>query len=304
MNILLEKQCVRELTCGSNFSYVLNESGLFSATEYKVLQNQASGCFVRCMKMLYNGKIQIYYLTNHLKPLANLIPTLDPERFLDIVINLFSNILKVKSNGFLSCQKVDISFEHIYVNPTTLNVSLVYLPVTQRVHPDDSSFENEVRTGLIKLISGVSSLQTSTTAQLSLDLSDGVLSIEDLYRRYKGGEDLRQKKADRQPPTKPATSMYLVAMRAPTRVEIKITKDRFVLGKKAGMVDGVISFNDKISRIHCRIDRQGNTYTVTDLQSSNGTYVNGKRLQAKQPYRIGNGDVIRMANSDFQVSVR
>lgn len=304
MNILVEKQCVRELECGSNVSYVLNESGVFSATEYKVLQSQASGCFVRCMKMLYNGRVQIFYLTNQHKSLENLIPTLNPERFMSIVINLFSNILKVKSNGFLSCQKVDISFRHIYVDPITLNVSLVYLPVTQKVHPDDSSFENEVRTGLIKLISSVSNLQSSITTQLSLDLSNGVLSIEDLYHRYKGGEDLRQEKMDHQAHVERVVGMYLVAMQAPTRVEIQITKNSFVLGKKAGMVDGVISFNDKISRIHCRIDRQGDQYTVTDLQSANGTYVNGKRLQAKQPYRIGNGDVIRMANSDFQVSVR
>lgn len=301
---MVDKQCIEELECGANFSYVLNENSLFSATEYKVLQSQANGCFVRCMKMLYNGKPQIFYLTNQFKPLENLIPTLDPERFMSIIINLFGAILKVKSNGFLSCKKVDVSFGHIYVNPITLNVNLVYLPVTQSVHLDDSSFENEVRTGLIKLISGVSNLQSPTTTQLSLDLSNGVLSIEDLYHRYKGGEDLGPEKVVYQTHAKGTTSMYLVAMHAPTRVEIQITKDSFVLGKKAGMVDGVISFNDKISRVHCRVDRQGDQYTVTDLQSANGTYVNGKRLHAKQPCRIGNGDVIRMANSDFQVSVR
>lgn len=304
MNLLVDKQCIEELECGANFSYVLNENSLFSATEYKVLQSQANGCFVRCMKMLYNGKPQIFYLTNQFKPLENLIPTLDPERFMSIIINLFGAILKVKSNGFLSCKKVDVSFGHIYVNPITLNVNLVYLPVTQSVHLDDSSFENEVRTGLIKLISGVSNLQSPTTTQLSLDLSNGVLSIEDLYHRYKGGEDLGPEKVVYQTHAKRAANMYLVAMHAPTRVEIQITKDSFVLGKKAGMVDGVISFNDKISRVHCRVDRQGDQYTVTDLQSANGTYVNGKRLHAKQPCRIGNGDVIRMANSDFQVSVR
>ena len=304
MNILVEKQCVRELECGSNFAYILNEGSLFSATEYKVLQSQASGCFVRCMKMLHNGETQIFYLTNQLKPLENLIPTLDPERFMSIIINLFGAILKVKSNGFLSCKKVDISFGHIYVNPITLNVNLVYLPVNQSVHLDDSSFENEVRTGLIKLISSVSNLQSPTTMQLSQDLSNGVLSIEDLYHHYKREEKFGPGKVEPQTPAKGAASMYLVAMHAPTRVEIQITKDSFVLGKKTGMVDGVISFNDKISRVHCRIDRQGDRYTVTDLQSSNGTYVNGKRLQTQQPYVIHNGDVIRMANSDFQVSVR
>ncbi|MBM6694905.1 FHA domain-containing protein [Pseudoflavonifractor capillosus] len=304
MNTLVEKQYVKELVCGSNFSYILAEGGLFSATEYKVLQSQASGCFVQCMKMLYNGNIQIYYLANQLKPFANLIPSLDPERFMAVVINLLGNILKVRNNGFLNCQKIDVSFEHIYVNPITLNVGLVYLPVNHTIYPDQSSFENEIRTGLIKLISGVSNLQSPATMQLSMDLSNGTLSIEDLYRRYKGGEDFLQEKDKLQGKSKHTVSLCLTAMYAPTRVEIRITKDRFVLGKKAGAVDGVISFNDKISRIHCRIDRKGERYTITDLQSANGTYVNGKRLQANQPYRIGNGDIIRMANSDFQVSTR
>lgn len=304
MNILVEKECVRELECGSNFSYVLNESGLFSATEYKVLQSQASGCFVKCMKMLYNGNIQIFYLTHELKPLANLIGSLEPERFMAIVINLMANILKVKSNGFLSCQKVDSSFAHIYVDPTTLHVSLVYLPVTQRIHPDDSSFENEIRTELIRMISGAENLHSPATTQLSTDLSNGVLSVEDLYRRYKGGEDFRTPKVGQPSKGQGGDRLLLTAMHTPTRVEIPITKDSFVLGKKVGVVDGVISFNDKISRIHCRIDRRGNGYTVTDLQSANGTYVNGKRLVANQPHQIGHGDVIRMANSDFQVSVR
>lgn len=304
MNTLVEKEYVKELLCGSNFSYILTDSGLFSATEYKVLQSQAGGCFVKCMRMLYNGQVQIYYLANQLKPFANLIPSLDPERFMSIVVNLFADILKVRSNGFLSCQKVDISFEHIYVNPITLNVSLVYVPVNRTIYSDQASFENEIRTGLIKLISGVSNLQSSATKQLSMDLSDGVLSMEDLYRRYKGGEDFRQSKEKPERPKAHATRLFLTAMHAPTRVEIQITKDSFVLGKKVDKVDGVISFNDKISRVHCKIDRHGEGYTITDLQSANGTYVNGKRLQANQPYQISSGDVIRMANSDFQVSSR
>lgn len=44
-------------------------------------------------------------------------------------------------------------------------------------------------------------------------------------------------------------------------------------------------------------------YTITDLQSANGTYVNKIRLQPNQPYPINNGDIIRLANSDFQVSI-
>lgn len=98
-------------------------------------------------------------------------------------------------------------------------------------------------------------------------------------------------------------SMKLVATNAPVPFEITITKDEFTLGRKQGLVDGVISFNRMIGRSHCRITRQGNQFAIIDLSSTNGTYVNRVRLQPEQPCPIKNGDMIRLANSEFQVII-
>lgn len=304
MNILIEKNYIREMECGSNFSCILNDSSTFLSTEYKVLQSQANSCFVKCMKMMYNGKIQLFYITKGLKSFASMLPSMDAESFLTIVSNLFSNIVDVKHNGFLSCQNIDISFERVYVDTATHKVSLVYLPLNKRMYDDASAFENELRTSLVKLISGISTLSTAKTMQFSSELSNGSLTIEDLQNRIKGGKGA--------PPivTSPHTvtsgdagKLRIIAMNAPTRVEIEVTKDEFIIGKKKELVDGVVSFNRMISRSHCKINRRGSQYMVTDLQSANGTYVNKVRLQSNQPCQIKNGDVIRMANSDFQVSI-
>lgn len=300
MNILIENNCIKEMECGSNFSYILNDSSSFLSTEYKVLQSQTDNCFVKCMKMMCNGKVQLYYLTKGLKPFASMIPSLDAENFLTIVSNLLTDIIDVKHNGFLSCQNIDISFERIYVDPTTYKVSLVYLPLNQHIYEDNSSFENELRTGLVKLISVISTLSTSKTMQFSADLSDGTLTIEDLERRLKGGKIDEPFIKDI---PKETGKLRIIAMNAPTRVEIEVTKDEFIIGKKPELCDGVISFNKMISRSHCKINKRGNQFVITDLQSANGTYVNRVRLQPNQPHPINNGDVVRLANSDFQVSI-
>ena len=305
MNTLIENNYIKEMECGSNFSYILSDNSTFISTEYKVLQSQANSCFVKCMKMLYNGKVQLYYMTNQYKPLSSLLPTLDAESFMVICANLFSDIIDVKNNGFLSCQNIDISFERIYVDTTTYKVRLIYLPVSHRVFDDALTFENELRTSLIKLIQGISTLSTPKTIQFATNLSNGTLSLESIYTSIKSGKapipGLHSEHKGDTPVSQ--GQMKLVAMNAPTRVEIVITKNEFTIGKKAEIVDGVISFNKMISRSHCKITRNGSRYMITDLQSANGTYVNHTRLQPNQPHPINGGDVIRLANSDFQVVV-
>lgn len=296
MNALMENKDIIEMACGSNFAYVLSDNAAFLPTEYKVLQSQRSGCFIPCMKMLYNGKVQLYYMTGERKPLSAMLPTLDADSFLTIVSNLFASVIDVKGNGFLSCQNIDISFEKIYVDPATYKVSLVYLPLSKRMYEDYASFENAIRANLVKLISGVPALSSTKTMQLSVDLSDGMLTLKDVYSRMKGG------KGEKPAGESALAGLRLVAMNAPSRVEIKVTKDHFVIGKKAERCDGVVSFNKMISRCHCRIDKTGAGYTITDLESANGTYVNRVRLQPNQPQSIKNGDIIRLANSDFRVS--
>ncbi len=306
MNSLIENNYITEMACGSNFSYILNDNCTFLSTEYKVLQSQTNSCFIQCMKMLYNGKVQLYYLTSKYKALSALLPSLDADSFMTISANLIADIIDVKNNGFLSCQNIDISFEHIYVDPATYKVSLVYLPIGQRVFDDISSFENELRTSLVKLIQSISTLSTPKTIQFSANLSNGAMTLEDLYTTVKTGK-IPSRTTD--VPSVSAVSgnaqmnMRIIAMNAPTRVEIVITKDEFVLGKKQEIVDGVISFNKMISRSHCKINRSGTQFTITDLQSANGTFVNRVRCQPNQPYPIKNGDIIRLANSDFQVSI-
>ena len=140
--------------------------------------------------------------------------------------------------------------------------------------------------------------------QFSTDLSNGFLTIEDLQNRIKGGKDTTSIVTPPHTDTSgEGGKLRIIAMNAPTRVEIEVTKDEFIIGKKQELVDGVVSFNKMISRSHCKINRRGSQYMVTDLQSANGTYVNKVRLQPNQPCQIKNGDVIRMADSDFQVSI-
>lgn len=306
MNSLTKDGYIEERQCENNIAYILQDNSMFLPTEYKVLQNQANVCFVKCMKLLYNGKIQFYYLVNEYKALTDIISSIDADSFMVIMSNVIANVLDVKNNGFLSCKNIDISFERIYVDPNTYKVELIYLPIRNRLFKDESAFENEFRTSLVKLISGITTLSSNRTKQFMADLSNGMLSLQELYNRSKGavrgfGEAVLQAEAELK---RREGSLSIIALNAPDRIVINVTKDSFVIGKKAADVDGVVSFNKMISRIHCKITKVNGEYQVTDLQSANGTFINHVRLQPHRPYAIKNGDIIRLANSDFQVQIK
>ncbi len=70
------------------------------------------------------------------------------------------------------------------------------------------------------------------------------------------------------------------------------------VGKMAGGVDFVIK-EDTISRIHARFTKEGENINVTDLNSTNGTFKNGLRLEPNETISIEPGDEIRFGKMTF-----
>jgi pSer/pThr/pTyr-binding forkhead associated (FHA) protein len=57
--------------------------------------------------------------------------------------------------------------------------------------------------------------------------------------------------------------------------------------------------DQSISRIHARIDYNGASYTVTDLNSTNGTYVNGMQLDPNETVELTEGDEVRFGELNY-----
>ena len=52
------------------------------------------------------------------------------------------------------------------------------------------------------------------------------------------------------------------------------------------------------SGIHCRVHSRGNAYFVEDLDSTNGTYLNGADLHGESP--LSDLDEIRIGDTEFR----
>ena len=80
--------------------------------------------------------------------------------------------------------------------------------------------------------------------------------------------------------------------------DIVISYYPFVIGKHKDLADYVL-LKDTVSRFHIRLDEDNGNYTITDLNSTNGTRVRGRLLEANETTQLDPGDQIFIADCGY-----
>ena len=88
-------------------------------------------------------------------------------------------------------------------------------------------------------------------------------------------------------------------VRLKTSERIMILKSGFTIGKSKINADYTLENNSAISRAHCRIIQERGVNYLEDLNSTNGTYVDGIKVDPGDKILLKNGARIRMGDEDF-----
>ena len=82
-----------------------------------------------------------------------------------------------------------------------------------------------------------------------------------------------------------------------------LEKETVLIGKLKSVTDICLE-DPSVSRIHIRIQKDGEEYYMTDLNSRNGTYLNGDLAEPEHRYSLRDGDKIKTGNTEFCFSGR
>ena len=82
--------------------------------------------------------------------------------------------------------------------------------------------------------------------------------------------------------------------------KICINKAEFIIGKEQAKVDYCISNNNSISRKHAKISVRAGKCYISDLGSTNSTYINGTKLNPNQEVALIPGDKVKFSNEEFE----
>lgn len=80
--------------------------------------------------------------------------------------------------------------------------------------------------------------------------------------------------------------------------DLKIEKPIFLIGKNEQEVDGCIAMGC-ISRVHARIEQEQGEFYIEDLNSTNGTFLNGEPLEYHQKVQLKQRDRIAFGTAEY-----
>jgi len=103
-------------------------------------------------------------------------------------------------------------------------------------------------------------------------------------------------------------AVFLLDMSKPIAV---YAIDEFILGRASeGSLEEIVdltpygAFSSGVSRRHAMIRRKKTGYEIIDLDSTNGTWINEKRITPTKAYALTNGSTIRLGQLRLQVLIR
>jgi hypothetical protein len=91
-----------------------------------------------------------------------------------------------------------------------------------------------------------------------------------------------------------SSSFRLIVRRGPQPNQIyDLNKGIITLGRD--ITNDIVINDPEVSRHHCRLTQGGGSFTIEDLGSTNGTFINGQRLTGARP--LSHGDMVGLGET-------
>jgi len=124
--------------------------------------------------------------------------------------------------------------------------------------------------------------------------------------------DLKDRSASVEPPSSPVNSWISLHLMDSGKILPLTSRTEFTMGRLSEgqpiMPDIDLTpyqaYASGVSRLHAVVKREADRTIVMDLGSSNGTYLNGRRLNPHTEEELKHGDVVALGKLKIQVLLR
>ena len=270
-------------------AYTLEAETDIDNAEYTVMKKQNDGQFVDCFRLAFNGKPQFVFLSGELQPVGIYLRMLDGEQVSAVIKNIFLGLKAIETIGFLDIGKVDCSLNRIFIEPKTFAPKFIYLPVRTRNTEAGIYMLQALRQSISEFLVKMGRADIPAIRSIIGVLNNpSFMTLSAICRSLTGGETSVVDTSD--------SDNNLLLISRQKDVQITIVPKEYILRRKE-----VAEGNKRVGRQHARMFFQDKKWYIEDLDSANGTSVNGKNVSAGNPVEICPGDILYLADEQYYI---
>ena len=332
---------VLENTDNGYIDYIIKDPSFYYEVGLRVLEyKQRFIGVLSCSKTVQNGNIRLSYNVSIYRTFAEHMANASYSMWDEMLYKILSIISKIKDNGFLRAENLEINENRIFINLYDNSVKMICLPLYKLTKAEDYdsirkgligivvrlavNLNNDDRNQLIKIINRHFGKNENLDLIVSDDSPEGILNMQkddddidmnveefDEDAEIKFGKNFfkgffKKKDSDKLHLSDSKDLKHMAATKLYLRSlnadrDIEVNKNNFCIGRGGTGIDADFSDNPRISDIHCKLLIEGRRMYIIDYGSEYGTYVNNMRIDANVFTEFHKGDEIAIANLKFAV---
>lgn len=294
-----------------HIAYTLEENETMFSLGNRVISKLNLETIIESNSVKVNGCDRLLYDLQGLKPIQESLPVLKQQEIITLLKSFIHLIKELDESDFIDIHAVDVYRERIFYDTASKKLRCVVLPVNTNYHIHDGmEWQEKYRNTLILFCNYIFRMRPTDYNYFYyfiMDSSRTDIEITNYLIEYNfEGADIRDEKnhftekhvantvgAEEKINNKVLT---LEHNREGENYTFRICQQEYTIGKSAKYANGVINCSSSVSRKHCLIRRVGDGFTIEDLGSMNGTWINGYKLETAKSYTIQDGDMIQLAD--------
>lgn len=260
----------------------------------------------------YNGSVRLLYGTDDLVGLREVIDKIQTDELIGAIKEYVKSVLTIDQNDFLDVHAIDVNYTRLYYDSKNTRIRYTLLPVNKEVdYHDRTPWDKTFRNTLLIILNVIFKDRPANYSEIYYQILNNSKTRNEIielvlnydYDKTSENVSVQQPVAAKQQQTAIAKTLILEHKGALGYIVFEVKKNGFVLGS-GEEADGDLSMDRSISRRHCGIFFNGETFSVEDLVSTNGTKLNGYELESGKRYTINNGDRLTLAGITFKAYIK
>lgn len=265
-------------------------------------RNELQKLYQECKEMCENGQYkdksvkEMQTVLEEVKSLENMV-----EVSLESTQNAYEMLQDAKKGMVQKMEKIQIIFWVLAVVIALLLIWLIQLLIRNHLDKKKEQSNDQIgrtdrqvqKDATTKNSQNINPSQQEERHQKQENTYRYESSLEESRCQDYGSMDLRILNQEQK-------QIPLSLIRVKSGESFPLIKGKCVIGRGAD-ADIQIKGNTPVSRKHAEILCENGDYYIQDLESLNGSYVNGKKLLPFEPQKIQEGDIVALANERFEI---